>query len=156
MSRVHNLAQFQQVAQDFALGLQPLHDRATVVGLYGDLGSGKTTFVQAAARALGVSETVNSPTFLIVKSYPVKSFCSNGTSKLRVESFNTLIHIDAYRLKSSEELKKLRFADLLADPQNLILVEWADRVSDILPSDHSKLYFEFVDDATRRIVQSSL
>ena len=137
---VHNLAEFQKAAQDFILGLKPLPDCATAVGLYGDLGAGKTTFVQAAARALGVSETVNSPTFLIFKSY-----------QLQTTNYKLLIHVDAYRLKHSEELRSLRFAELLADPQNLIFIEWADKVADLLPSDHCKLYFEFVDDQTRTI-----
>lgn len=138
--KTHNLDEFKKTAEKFALGLTPLSDRATVVGLYGDLGAGKTTFVQAVAKALGVTETVNSPTFLIVKSY-----------KLQVKSFKTLVHIDAYRLKSSDELRKLRFADLLADPRNLILVEWADKVTDLLPKDPRQLHFEFVDDQTRKI-----
>src|SRR3989344_6987717 len=104
---VHTLEQFQATAQDFVLRLKPLPDRATVVGLYGDLGSGKTTFVQAVAKALGVSGHVNSPTFLIMKSYKLSTF-----------NFQLLTHIDAYRLKSSDELKKFRLDELLANPQN--------------------------------------
>lgn len=138
--KIHNLAEFQAAAREFVLRLKPAAGRATVVGLYGDLGSGKTTFVQAAAKALGVVEKVNSPTFLIVKSY-----------KLKVESFKTLIHIDAYRLKHGDELRKLRFDELLADPQNLIFVEWAERVADLLPKDHVKIFFEFVDNAIRTV-----
>ena len=136
----HNLTEFQKTASDFACGLTPLPDRATVVGLYGDLGAGKTTFTQAVAKALGVTETLNSPTFLIMKSYPLPS-----------TFYHLLIHIDAYRLKSSEELKKLRFDDLLVDPHNLILIEWADKVADVLPQNHIKLRFEFVDSTTRKI-----
>ena len=111
-----------------------------MVGLYGDLGAGKTTFVQAVAKALGVAETVTSPTFLIFRRYTLHDSC-----------YTNLIHVDAYRLKNSEELRKLRFDELLADPRNLILVEWADRVVDLLPKDHHKLQFEFVDDITRKI-----
>ncbi len=142
MKSTHNLAEFQQVGRDFALGLTPLLDRATVVGLYGDLGAGKTTFVQAVAKALGVSETVNSPTFLIFKRYQLPVTGSG---------YSSLVHIDAYRLKNSDELRRLRFSELLADPANLILVEWADRVADLLPKHHHQLHFEFVDDTTRRI-----
>ena len=161
------------------LSLQPLPDRATVVALYGDLGAGKTTFVQAAAKALGVSVPVQSPTFLIFKKYPLSHSLSTSSEvrseylelrktlsiRLRMRkvhsfckkeiergcSFSTLIHVDAYRLKSSTELAMLRFAELLADPQNLILIEWADRVADILPREHIKIFLEFVDERTRRI-----
>jgi tRNA threonylcarbamoyladenosine biosynthesis protein TsaE len=152
MNKTFTLAQFQKAATDFVLGLQPIPDRATVVGLYGDLGAGKTTFVQAAAKALGVIETVNSPTFLIFKKY---QFARNSSSPpLEGEvgrGWKTFIHVDAYRLKRSEELRKLRFDELLASPANLIFVEWADRVADVLPQSHLKLHFEFVDVATRMI-----
>ena len=140
--QTHNLAEFQKAAQDFILGLKSLPERATVVGLYGDLGAGKTTFVQAAATALGVTETVNSPTFLIFKKYQLLVTSSR---------YSFLVHIDAYRLKYSDELRRLRFDELLADPANLIFIEWADRVADILPPDHRKIFFEFVDEDTRSV-----
>ena len=128
MTHSQTLQDFNASAAKFARSIAPLQDRATVVGLYGDLGAGKTTFVQAVARALGVTSSVPSPTFLIMKSYALSD-----------SSFARLIHIDAYRLKHSEELQKLGFAELLCDPGNLIFVEWADRVSEILPSDHRVL-----------------
>lgn len=138
--RIHTLFEFRQAASDFARGLKPLPDRATVVGLYGDLGSGKTTFVQAAAKALGVGAHISSPTFLIMKRFTIYD-----------SGFKNLIHIDAYRLKSGEELRKLGFTDLLADPTNLIFVEWADHVAELLPKDHIRFFFEFVDDSTRSL-----
>ncbi|MCR4311519.1 MAG: tRNA (adenosine(37)-N6)-threonylcarbamoyltransferase complex ATPase subunit type 1 TsaE [Candidatus Taylorbacteria bacterium] len=115
-------------------------DHATVVGLYGNLGSGKTTFVQALAKALGVETHVSSPTFLIMKSYKLSTF-----------NFQLLTHVDAYRLKGADELSNLRFDELLANPQNLILIEWADKVADLLPLDHIRLTFEFVDEKTRKL-----
>ncbi len=143
MGERHQLKEFQETAARFARGLSPLPNRATVVGLYGDLGAGKTTFVQAVAKSLGVNTHVSSPTFLILKTYP-----------LHATRYTLLVHIDAYRLKSSDELTKLGFADLLADPTNLILVEWADKVADILPTDHKQLHFKFIDDQTREITFS--
>lgn len=115
-------------------------DRATIVGLFGNLGSGKTTFVQSVAESWGVREHATSPTFVIMKRYT-----------LHASRFANLIHIDAYRLKNGEELRKLGFEKLLADPANLILIEWAELVADILPSEHTKLFFEFIDDKTRKI-----
>ena len=139
-TQTHNLEKFQAAAAKFSAELTPLSNRATVVGLYGELGSGKTTFVQAVAKAFGVSERVTSPTFLILKSY-----------KLTTNSYKLLVHVDVYRLRSSTELARLRFDELLSDPHNLILVEWADKVADLLPKDHFKLHFGFVDENTRKI-----
>ncbi|MBI2476354.1 MAG: tRNA (adenosine(37)-N6)-threonylcarbamoyltransferase complex ATPase subunit type 1 TsaE [Candidatus Taylorbacteria bacterium] len=113
---------------------------ATVVGLYGNLGSGKTTFVQCVAELLGVAEPVTSPTFVILKTY-----------KLKTKNYKLLHHLDAYRLKSGDDLRKLGFEKLLRDKTSLILIEWADRVAGILPPGHIKVYFEFVDDKTRRL-----
>lgn len=139
-SNLYTLGEFTKMAIDYAGSLTPLPNQATVVGLYGDLGSGKTTFVQAASKALGVSSSVTSPTFLIMKSYILPSTL-----------YRLLVHVDAYRLKHPEELRKLRFDELLVDPKNLIFVEWADKVADLLPRDHRKLHFEFVDEHTRRV-----
>lgn len=141
-----NLYEFQAVAADFVSKLRPFSDRATVVGLYGDLGAGKTTFTQSAARSLGVSERVASPTFLIMKRFKIKD--------LRLK-FKNLIHVDAYRLKSGEELRKLGFEELLQGRGNLIFIEWADLVEDILPSNHLGIHFEFIDENTRKITMLS-
>lgn len=113
---------------------------AVVVGLEGDLGSGKTTFTQAVARHLGVLETVTSPTFVIEKIY-----------KLKDKPFNHLIHIDAYRLESGAELGRLGWREINVDPGNLILIEWPERVKDILPAGMKIISFKFIDEKTREI-----
>lgn len=113
---------------------------ASVMGLYGELGSGKTALVKELAALIGVTETIQSPTFVIMKAYDVPHAV-----------YKRLIHVDAYRLASGEELLALGFRDVLRDRKNLILVEWADRVSDALPKNHLKIFFEFVDDYTRKV-----
>ena len=110
-----------------------MESKATVIALIGELGAGKTTFVQKFARACGITEPVLSPTFVILKKY------------------GNLIHIDAYRLENSHELEKLGIHDLMADPNNVILIEWADRVADILPDDCITIHFEYVDEHRRKI-----
>lgn len=81
--------------------------RALVIALEGELGAGKTTFAQALAAALGVKGHVSSPTFLILKSYPLP----------KGKIFH---HIDCYRISSRKELSLLGFADILKDPNNLV------------------------------------
>lgn len=115
-------------------------DGALVVGLYSDLGSGKTAFTQAVAKCLGVKETVTSPTFVIEKIY-----------KLNNKNFEHLIHIDAYRLKSGDELLHLGWEEIAKNPKNIILIEWPEKVSEILPDNIKKIYFTFVSEGTREI-----
>lgn len=128
-------------AKELASSLKPQPDKALVVGLYGNLGSGKTTFTQFFAKALGVKGLLVSPTFVILKKYPVEN---DG-------GFKTFVHIDAYRLDDPKELGALRFAEEASDPENLIFIEWADKVEDALPESALKVYFEYVDDKTRKI-----
>lgn len=113
-----------------------------VFGFSGDLGSGKTAFTKSIAKELGVTEHVTSPTFVIQKRYPIDR---PGFP------FKTLIHIDAYRLESAHELEVLRFQEEARDPANLILIEWPEKVADILPEDLLTLTFSFVDEQARTI-----
>jgi tRNA threonylcarbamoyladenosine biosynthesis protein TsaE len=136
----------QKLAESFLNNLManPARHRAggqaTVVGLSGDLGSGKTTFSQSVAKILGVNENVTSPTFVIQKIY-----------ELRNQPFKHLIHIDCYRLASAQEMEKLGWHEIIADPGNLILVEWPEKIADILPADMIKIDFKFIDEKTREI-----
>ena len=116
------------------------HKKALVVGLEGDLGSGKTAFTKEVAKLFGVKGTVTSPTFVIEKIY-----------KLKNQLFDYLIHIDAYRLNSGDELRHLGWKEIAANPKNIILVEWPERVIKILPNDMMKIQFTFVDEHTREI-----
>lgn len=101
------------------------NSRATVIALEGELGAGKTTFVQALARALGVTKRVVSPTFILMRRLEVASH----------DAFDTLVHIDAYRIAAPGELDAVRFNDLLAERRSLICIEWASRIGDALPQD---------------------
>jgi len=94
-----------------------------ILALNGDLGSGKTTFLQGLARGLGVINKVNSPTFNILKIYKTK----------KGSAVKYFCHIDAYRLNKAEELISLGFNDLLTQADLVIAIEWADKVKNILP-----------------------
>lgn len=96
---------------------------ATVIGLKGELGAGKTTFMKGVARALSVPDTITSPTFVIEKVYELPDELP----------FDHLIHIDAYRIEESRELISLGWHEILSDPKNIIFVEWPERVEDIMP-----------------------
>lgn len=137
----HNLAETATFAEAFARDrLSRLGERATILALYGDLGSGKTAFTQALAKTLGVAETVSSPTFVIQKRYQTTHLL-----------FRTLIHIDAYRLRDGAELLHLRWEDIVRDPSCLIVIEWPERVADILPESTIKMCFKFLTENEREI-----
>ena len=114
--------------------------QAVVVGLYGELGSGKTTFIKGIAKAYGLEQTVTSPTFVIEKIY-----------KLDNKNFDHLIHIDAYRLENGNELLALGWDIISKDPKNIIFIEWPENVKEILQRDIQKIDFTFVDEQTRKI-----
>ncbi len=116
------------------------NQNALIVGLYGELGSGKTTFVKGIAKVFGLEKTITSPTFVIEKIY-----------KLKNQVLDNLIHIDAYRLKSGDELLSLGWEEISKNPKNIIFIEWPENVNDILPSDVEKIKFRFVDENVREI-----
>jgi tRNA threonylcarbamoyladenosine biosynthesis protein TsaE len=116
----NSLAETQKIAATWLSDLLKTYSsttQAAVIGLSGHLGAGKTTFVQAVAREMGVREDVLSPTFVLMKRYT--------TTNAR---WPYLVHIDAYRLEQPEELIALNWEALKNDPKNLIMVEWPENV----------------------------
>lgn len=109
-------------------------EKATVIGLVGDLGGGKTTFLQGLAKGLRIKERVLSPTFIIMR---------------RLDNF---YHVDCYRLQKPQELLSLGFKKIVADPKNIVAVEWADRVRSIMPPGTIWLEFDFLTEKKRKIV----
>ncbi len=130
---------------------------ATIVGLYGDLGSGKTTFMKYLAKEFGVGETIQSPTFVIMKKYSLKDVSKNAQVQdeklwnFLFSNFQTLIHIDAYRIEKDEEMLNLGWQEIISDPQNLIFIEWPEKIISIMPK-HIKIYFEHKNENERKII----
>ena len=119
------LSDLQQFAKEALQSLDSARDKshATVIALRGDLGAGKTTFVQALGKALGITETMQSPTYVLMKKYQIK----------KVSPFKQLIHIDAYRLEKPEEFAALKPEQFLQDPKTLVVVEWPEKAAGALP-----------------------
>ena len=107
-------------------------DGSAVLALHGDLGAGKTTFMQILARMLEVEEVVVSPTFVVMKHYELPE---------EQHGFTALYHLDAYRIETVDEMRPLRFAELLTEPKALIAIEWAERIAELLPTDTIDLTF---------------
>ncbi len=105
-------------------------EQATVLALHGDLGAGKTTFMQTLARHLKVTETVTSPTFVVMKIYDLYD-----------QSWDKLIHIDAYRIEEVDEMRPLGFDELLKRKGTIIGIEWAEKIESLLPKNTVHLNF---------------
>ncbi len=103
-------------------------ETATVLTLTGELGAGKTAFVQQLGRQLGITDTMASPTFVVMKRYETTD-----------PVFTNLVHIDAYRLEDEAETIPLHFSEIFAEPNTLICIEWASRIPTTIPSSRATL-----------------
>ncbi|MDX1535246.1 MAG: tRNA (adenosine(37)-N6)-threonylcarbamoyltransferase complex ATPase subunit type 1 TsaE [Candidatus Spechtbacterales bacterium] len=104
----------------------PNTKKAKILALTGDLGAGKTNFTQGVGEFLGVKRTITSPTFVLMKKYKVDQ---------EDQKYSNFFHLDCYRIHSKEELLDLGWSEMITKHENLILLEWGERVKDILPED---------------------
>lgn len=111
-----------------------------VIALIGDLGGGKTTFIKGFGCGLGIKRNITSPTFLLVREYPLKK-----------KNIKKLYHFDAYRIQNPKEFIDLGFNEVLKEKNNIILIEWADRVKEVLPSKIITIRFDFLGKNKRKI-----
>lgn len=105
--------------------------------LYGDLGAGKTTFVQGLARGLGIKKRIISPTFVIVRTYKIGS--------------KNFYHIDLYRIENGKDIEGLGIGEIMNDPKSVVVIEWAEKLEDLLPKERIDIYFEYLDENKRKI-----
>lgn len=102
-----------------------------VIALQGELGSGKTHFAQKFGQVLGVREQITSPTFVLMNFYNI-DWCG----------YKKLIHIDAYRLEKESELEHLGWQEIIDNPENIVLIEWPERVERLIPKDAKRIHFK--------------
>ena len=117
-----------------------------VIGLTGELGAGKTVFAKGLAAGLGIKKNITSPTFVLMKIYPVK--CREA-SRAGIRYF---VHIDAYRLKSARDLIAIGAKDYLRRPKTVSVIEWADKIKDIF-SKKTKFIKIIVNKKQKRIIK---
>lgn len=117
---------------------------ACVIALYGDLGSGKTTFVQGFAKGLGIQKRIISPTFIIVRTYSLSMNNEHTT--------NNLYHIDLYRCETEKDLEGIGIKEILENPENIIVIEWPEKLGSLLPKKRTDIKFDYEGEDTRRII----
>lgn len=122
----HEVSSLRQTAQLVKHVADQLHG-GDVVALTGNLGSGKTTFTQYLARALGVRERVTSPTFVVMNVYDVRE------KSARERGVRQLCHIDAYRMSGEKELQLIGAQEYIGKGDVVTVIEWAERVKRMLP-----------------------
>lgn len=123
----------KKIAQDLPAG---------IFLLTGDLGVGKTTFVQGFAQGLGIKEEIISPTFVLVRQHKIPK-----TNK-------TLFHIDLYRLENILDIKDLGLEEILSESQNIVLIEWGNKIEGCFPKKTIKIKIERINENTRSITVS--
>jgi tRNA threonylcarbamoyladenosine biosynthesis protein TsaE len=113
-----------------------------VIALQGDLGAGKTTFVQGIAQGWGSLDSVSSPTFILVNIY-------RGANHSNRDTLSLLFHMDAYRLDSAPEAEELDLDSMLA--QGALLIEWPERMDGLIPNERLWIKFEHMDEEEREM-----
>ncbi|MFA7253225.1 MAG: tRNA (adenosine(37)-N6)-threonylcarbamoyltransferase complex ATPase subunit type 1 TsaE [Patescibacteria group bacterium] len=132
----------EQETADLAKKVASGAKQGDIFALFGELGSGKTTFAKSFSSALGVRQVVTSPTYSIVKSYKIDKDGEIGK----------VYHLDCYRLSNSLEIETIGLEEILSDGDAVFLLEWPERVMEILPKDRLKcISFSYVDGDTRKI-----
>ncbi len=134
-----NAQETQKLGEEFA---QQLKGRV-IIALYGDLGSGKTTFTQGIARGLGITKRLISPTFVIIRMYSIDE------SKFGI---NTFYHIDLYRLTKKEDAAHLGIQEILENQSAVVVIEWAEKLEDLLAGKRWDIKFIYKDLEQREII----
>jgi len=128
------VGQTRKVAEDLARKLlSKKRNKAVVIALFGELGSGKTVFVQGFAKGLKIKGKIVSPTFILMRRH------------------GNFYHFDCYRIKNYREILDLGWREIAANPENIIIIEWAEKIKKILPKNCVKIYFKHANRNKRKI-----
>lgn len=132
----------KKLGRDFGRTLK----KGAVIALYGNLGSGKTTFVQGLAEGLGIKKRIISPTFVIVRNYRIKN------QESRIMNF---YHIDLYRVENEKDLEGLGLSEIMNDSQNIVVIEWAANLKTLRPKKRIDIKFFHEKDNIRKVMFGS-
>ena len=135
---MESITKSTEETKKLAIELAKKTKKGSVLALYGDLGSGKTTFTRFFVEALGLKNRVQSPTFVVARKYGYVN------------------HVDLYRLTSEEEARDIGIEEMLVDKNMITLIEWPEIINNLLPKETVKIYFEYVDENTRKITIENL
>jgi len=134
---------------------------ALVFALLGDLGSGKTTFVQGFLRSLGIRKKITSPTFVLMKKFQIplsrkanpRRIYSKSQTNPKSQNFKNAYHLDCYRIQTTKDFSVLGLKEILANPRNIVLIEWPEKIRRILPKNTIWLKFEHAEKENQRMIK---
>lgn len=135
---MESITKSTEETKKLAIELAKKTKKGSVLALYGDLGSGKTTFTRFFVEALGLKSRVQSPTFVVARKY------------------GYINHVDLYRLTDETEAKDIGIEEILTDSDSITLIEWPEIIENSLPEKTIKIYFEYIDENTRKITIKNL
>jgi tRNA threonylcarbamoyladenosine biosynthesis protein TsaE len=133
MESIYKLVDIDAAAEEFINWLKTF----TVIAFHGNMGAGKTTFIKAVCRQLGVKENISSPTFSIINQYKIKGN-------------KNIFHIDLYRLKNMEEAVNAGVEECIYS-EDFCFIEWPEKISSILPAETVNVFIEPLDESTRKL-----
>lgn len=119
---------------------RPLTKKAFILALEGELGGGKTTFLQGFGKGLRIREKILSPSFIIMRKFPISN-----------SQFLNFYHIDCYRIQKPKEILALGFKEIISNPKNIVAIEWAGRIKKIIPKKTLWIKFKFINENKRKI-----
>ncbi len=139
-NNTYTIEQVKKLATELARDIRP----QDVLALYGDLGSGKTTFTNYLVQALGFKDRVQSPTFVLLRRY-------TETPESNENNIHVINHLDLYRLNDSGDLHELGLNEIVEEPATITIIEWPGIAENLLSKNTKKIFFEYIDEKTRKI-----
>lgn len=139
----------KKIANKLISNDQWLTAKNKVIALTGDLGSGKTTFVQGFSQGFGIKKRIISPTFILMRSYELAGK-RQGVKGVKGKSF---YHVDLYRLETNieKEMENFGVKDIWQDPESIMVIEWAEKAKSIIPQSAIWIKFEQISNNQRKI-----
>ena len=148
-------SQTQKLGEKIGRDLKP----PVVIALYGDLGSGKTTFIQGLAKGLGIKKRITSPTFVFIRQYeislPRSPFGHLGGGEATTSTparCDVFYHVDLYRIEKKDKVQNLGLEEIFSESQAVVAIEWAEKIKEILPKKRINLWFNYLNQNERKVI----